>query len=174
LLWGVKNGRQAGDDRASERRWQCVPRTQPTFFPSPWRPRASSLSHALSPPPSPPSVSAHAGDDPGFIRVVNGAFVDEGCNEFLFSGYNTFEVRGEGGDGRGEGWTGGGGEGARSGGKNTNRSTPNSASQTFLLPSSAPPPSSLPLPRSSRPAPRSAAAARPPWTGSLTWRPPKT
>ena len=133
-----------------------------------------SLSRSL-PPPSPPSVSAHAGDDPGFIRVVNGAFVDEGCNEFLFSGYNTFEVRGEGGDGRGEGWTGGGGGGARSGGKNTNRSTPtNSTSQTFLLPSSAPPPSSLPLPRSSRPAPRSAAAARPPWTGSLTWRPPKT
>lgn len=75
----------------------AVPRAaQPFFFVCfpPLAPPSRALTTLSSPLPSPPlpSVAAHNGDDPAFIRVVNGAFVDEGCNEFLFSGYNTFEV----------------------------------------------------------------------------------
>ena len=39
----------------------------------------------------PCSVCMHAGSH-GYIRVNNGVFVDNNCNEFTFGGYNTWEA----------------------------------------------------------------------------------
>lgn len=38
--------------------------------------------------------SPSAAEASGYIRVQNGLFVDEECKEFMFSGYNAWEVGG--------------------------------------------------------------------------------